>query len=49
MHVSDIPRWFVTHPKWVSWALEQTFELYHPDVNIARYLSPAERKKYVKP
>jgi recombination protein RecA len=31
-------KWLAKHPKWCAWALEQTFELYHPDVNVQRYV-----------
>lgn len=27
-----------THPKWVKWALDQTFDLFHDGINIERYL-----------
>jgi recombination protein RecA len=28
-----------THPKWIKWALGETFELYHETINIDRYLA----------
>lgn len=39
MKKEDFPRWLVKHPKWQAKALEGCFELYHPDVNVKRYLT----------
>jgi len=36
---TDFPLWLIKHPKWQAWALEQCFDLYHPDVNAKRYVN----------